>query len=187
MSVQRYAPFGGRQSSFSSLSSPLRAICERDKTTRRRARTCTGGVVGSRKVPVMSGMLRLEGLQTSFHHPLSLCAMLSCSSASGCRITATGTALSASREHCSCACMCPSVRDVRACVRLLVHAHARTRACARVRVWGNVALRAPKPRRVKSKHKCKSLACSISSTRCPADPPAPLPLQECSRADVRPP
>jgi len=27
---------------------------------------------------------------------------------------------------------------------------------------------------------------SISSTRCPAGPPAPLPLQECSRADVHP-
>ena len=106
--------------------------------------------------------------------------MLPCSSASDCRITATpatGTAPSASREHCSCACVCPSLRGVRACVRPFVHAHA----CVEGVGGDNVALRAPKPRRVKSKRKCKSSA----SYRARGAPPAPRHHCPCRNAHAR--
>ena len=51
--------------------------------------TSTGGVAGSRKVPVMSELRHAPfgGMQSSFHHPLSPRAMLPCSFASGCRVT----------------------------------------------------------------------------------------------------
>ena len=58
------------------------------QTTRRRAGMWTGGVAGSRKIPVMSVPRHAPfgGMQPSFHHTLSPRAMLPCSSASGCRV-----------------------------------------------------------------------------------------------------
>ena len=76
----------------------------------------------------------------------------------------------------------PSTARARACVRACVTCVRRcARSCMRTRVWrrgggggGNLAQRAPRPRRVKSKHKRKSLAAfRARGARPPAGTAAP--------------